>query len=56
MAAALALGVVLLVTLGAFKARLTTGSAARSGLTLAGIGLASALAGYAVGAAFAPPP
>lgn len=56
MAAALALGVVLLVTLGAFKARLTTGSPARSGLTLAGIGLASALAGYAVGAAFAPPP
>jgi vacuolar iron transporter family protein len=54
MALALLLGVVLLVALGAFKAKLTTGSPARSSLSLAAIGVASALAGYAVGAAFAP--
>lgn len=51
---ALLLGVTLLLALGAFKAKLTTGSPTRSGLALAGIGIASALAGYAVGAAFAP--
>jgi VIT1/CCC1 family predicted Fe2+/Mn2+ transporter len=50
---ALALGVALLVALGAAKAKLTTESPARSGLALATIGLASALAGYAVGALFA---
>jgi predicted membrane protein (TIGR00267 family) len=54
MALALVLGATLLVVLGAFKAKLTTGSPARSGLALAAIGLASALAGFAVGAAFAP--
>jgi vacuolar iron transporter family protein len=54
MALAVALGVALLVGLGALKAKLTTGSPARSGLTLAAIGLASALAGYAVGAIVAP--
>jgi predicted membrane protein (TIGR00267 family) len=53
-ALALALGVVLLVALGVFKAKLTTGSPARSGLGLAAIGIASALAGFAVGAMFAP--
>jgi VIT1/CCC1 family predicted Fe2+/Mn2+ transporter len=55
MGLALVLGVALLVGLGAFKAKLTTGSPARSGLALAAIGLASALAGFAVGALFAPP-
>jgi VIT1/CCC1 family predicted Fe2+/Mn2+ transporter len=54
MGAAVVVGVVLLVALGAFKAKLTTGSPARSGLELAAIGLASALAGYGVGAIFAP--
>lgn len=53
-AIALLFGVASLLALGAFKAKVTTGSPARSGLVLAGIGLASALAGYAVGAAFAP--
>lgn len=51
--AAIAVGVVLLLALGAFKARLTTGSQGRSAVALAAIGLASALAGYAVGAIFA---
>jgi vacuolar iron transporter family protein len=41
----------LLFMLGALKARLTTGSAGRSGLALAGIGVTSALAAYAVAAA-----
>ncbi len=51
--AAIALGVGLLLALGAFKARLTTGSPGRSAIALAVIGLASAFAGYAVGALFA---
>jgi vacuolar iron transporter family protein len=54
-AVALSLGILLLMALGAFKAKLTTGSPARSGLSLAVIGVASALAGYVVGAVFAPP-
>ncbi len=37
---------------GAFKARLTVGHPARSGLQMMGIGLLSALAGYAIGAIF----
>lgn len=52
MALAIAVGVFLLVALGAFKARLTSGSPARSAVSLAAIGLASAFAGYAVGSLF----
>lgn len=37
---------------GAFKAHLTVGHPARSGLQMMGIGLLSALAGYAIGAIF----
>lgn len=50
---AIAIGLLLLLALGAFEARLTTGSAGRSAVALAAIGLASAFAGYAVGALFA---
>lgn len=46
---ALVVGAVLLGALGAFKARLTTGSKARSALVLLAIGLSSALAGWIVG-------
>lgn len=53
MAAALTIGLVLLLALGAFEARLTSGSKTRSALALAIIGMTSALAGYAVGALFA---
>lgn len=53
---AIAIGLLLLLALGAFKARLTTGSAGRSAVALAAIGLASAFAGYAVGALFAARP
>ncbi len=49
--AALAVGAAALFVLGAYKARVTTGRHSRSGLALAAIGLASALAGYVVGAA-----
>lgn len=49
-AVALALGVLVLLGLGAFKARITTGSRTRSAIELAAIGMASAFAGYAVGA------
>ena len=52
--ASLGIGVLQLLALGAFKAKITTGSMGRSALTLAAIGLASALAGFAVGAIFAP--
>lgn len=45
----LACGTVLLLALGAFKARVTTGSPARSAVSLAVIGLVSALAGFVVG-------
>jgi VIT1/CCC1 family predicted Fe2+/Mn2+ transporter len=49
----IAVAVVLLLALGAFKARLTSGSPSRSAISLAAIGLASALGGYVVGALFA---
>jgi VIT1/CCC1 family predicted Fe2+/Mn2+ transporter len=49
----LAIGVALLLALGALKARLTTGSPARSAVALAAIGVSSAFAGYVVGALFA---
>jgi vacuolar iron transporter family protein len=51
---ALGLGAALLFALGAFKASVTAGRHGRSGLELALIGMASALAGYAVGAVLAP--
>ncbi len=53
-AIALALGVSLLFALGAFKAKVTVGRQVRSGAELALIGMASALAGYAVGALLSP--
>jgi VIT1/CCC1 family predicted Fe2+/Mn2+ transporter len=46
---ALVIGGVLLGALGAFKARLTTGSPVRSGVVLFAIGMSSAVAGWAVG-------
>ena len=49
----LASGVLLLLGLGAYKARTTTGSPVRSALSLAAIGTTSAFAGYVVGAFFA---
>lgn len=52
-AVSLASGVLLLLALGAYKARATTGSLVRSALSLAAIGTTSAFAGYAVGALFA---
>lgn len=51
---ALALGAALLFGLGAFKASVTVGGRAKSGLELAVIGMASAVAGYLVGALLAP--
>lgn len=51
-AVALALGAALLFALGVYKAKVTTGRSARSGLELAAIGIVSALAGYAIGAVF----
>ena len=39
---------------GAFKAKITTGSPARSAFELAAIGVLSAIVGYGVGALFAP--
>jgi VIT1/CCC1 family predicted Fe2+/Mn2+ transporter len=48
-ALALITGAILLAVLGAFKARLTTGSPVRSGAVLLAIGLSSAFAGWAVG-------
>jgi len=50
---ALSIGTALLLTLGALEAKLTTGRPARSALSLAAIGVASAFAGYVVGALFA---
>lgn len=47
-----AVSVVALFALGAYKARLTVGSVTRAGLELAAIGMASALAGWGVGALF----
>jgi VIT1/CCC1 family predicted Fe2+/Mn2+ transporter len=52
---ALVLGAVLLFTLGAYKAAVTTGRRLRSGSELAVIGMASAIVGYAIGWALAPP-
>jgi len=51
--AAIVVGGALLTALGMFKAHLTTRKHLRSGLSLAAIGLASALAGYLVGSIFA---
>jgi VIT1/CCC1 family predicted Fe2+/Mn2+ transporter len=53
--AALVLGAVLLFALGAYKAAVTTGRRMRSGTELAVIGMASAVVGYAIGWALAPP-
>lgn len=53
--AALVLGAMLLFALGAFKASVTTGRRMRSGTELAVIGMASAVVGYAIGWALAPP-
>lgn len=50
--AALGLGAVVLFGLGAYKARVTSGRPGKSGVELAVIGLASAVAGYAIGALF----
>lgn len=47
--AALGVGIALLLALGVLKGRLTTGAPARSAVTLATIGLVSALAGYGIG-------
>ncbi|HSO39334.1 MAG TPA: VIT1/CCC1 transporter family protein [Labilithrix sp.] len=52
--AAIAVGAALLFALGAFKASVTAGRRFRSGYELAAIGMASAIAGYAVGALLAP--
>jgi vacuolar iron transporter family protein len=52
--ASLVLGALLLWGLGAFKARVTTGRPLRSGLSLAVIGVLSAVGGYAVGALLSP--
>jgi VIT1/CCC1 family predicted Fe2+/Mn2+ transporter len=51
---ALGLGAALLFALGAFKAAVTAGGKAKSGTELALIGMASAIAGYVVGALLAP--
>jgi VIT1/CCC1 family predicted Fe2+/Mn2+ transporter len=53
-ATAIAVGAALLFALGAFKASVTTGRRMRSGSELALIGMASAAAGYVVGAILAP--
>ncbi len=51
---ALCAGAALLFGLGAFKASVTVGGRAKGGAELAVIGMASAVAGYAVGALLAP--
>ena len=51
---ALGLGAALLFALGAFKASVTAGAKTKSGIELALIGMASAIAGYVVGAILAP--
>jgi VIT1/CCC1 family predicted Fe2+/Mn2+ transporter len=48
----LAVSALALFAVGAFKARITIGKPTRSGLQMATIGIASALAGYAIGALF----
>lgn len=50
MVAAVVVAAIALFAVGAYKARLTVGHPARSGLEMAAIGTASALVGYAVGA------
>ena len=55
-AVALALGAALHFALGAYKAKVTVGHRARSGAELAVIGMASAVAGYAIGWALSPSP
>lgn len=50
--AGLILSAIALFAVGAFKARLTVGRLARSGLQMMMIGLVSALAGYLIGALF----
>lgn len=52
--AALVLGAALLFALGAYKATVTVGRRVRSGTELAAIGMASAVAGYAIGWLLAP--
>ncbi|MGB9577356.1 MAG: VIT1/CCC1 transporter family protein, partial [Candidatus Norongarragalinales archaeon] len=52
MTAAVALAVVVLFGAGATKAALTVGKPLRSGLEMAGIGVAAAVAGYLVGSLF----
>jgi VIT1/CCC1 family predicted Fe2+/Mn2+ transporter len=52
--AALAFGAALLFGLGAFKASVTAGRRSKSGVELALIGMASAVAGYVIGALLAP--
>ena len=49
--AALGLGAALLFALGAYKATVTAGARVRTGAELAVIGMASAVAGYAIGCA-----
>jgi VIT1/CCC1 family predicted Fe2+/Mn2+ transporter len=53
---ALVVGAAPLFALGAYKAQITVGRRARSGSELAVIGMASALAGYAIGYVLAPAP
>jgi VIT1/CCC1 family predicted Fe2+/Mn2+ transporter len=50
--AALVAGAVGLAALGAYKARITSGKPVSSGISLATIGIASALVGYVIGALF----
>jgi VIT1/CCC1 family predicted Fe2+/Mn2+ transporter len=49
---ALAVSALALFVGGVYKARMTVGRAARSGLQMAVIGTVSALVGYAIGALF----
>jgi len=51
---AFAVGIVLLLALGVLKGKLTTGAPGRSAVTLAAIGLISALAGYVIGTLLGP--
>lgn len=51
---AIVIGAALLFGLGVFKASVTAGRRVRSGYELAAIGMASAIAGYVVGAVLAP--
>ena len=55
MVVALVLSALALFIVGYFKARITVGVPARSGLQMMIIGIASALAGYLIGALFGAP-